>query len=88
MTTKEKDQTPSDTDADLYNRGTIISIDGQKHDDGDIFCFLAMGEELYNSIKMSKEKATLIAGRSSSSTIFHLCPLYGTLPYHVQSRVL
>jgi hypothetical protein len=60
---------------DLYNRGTIISIDGQKHNDGNILYFLDMGEEIDNAIKMSKEKATSSDERCSSNVLVHWCPI-------------
>ena len=105
-----------DSEVDIQNRGTIISIDGRQHpvdillsdkpvddyvqatvdtalrihfelnyDDGDILCFLTTGEEIDTAIKLAEDKATSIDERSSSQIVF--LPLYGTLPYYVQSRV-
>ena len=105
-----------DSEVDIQNRGTIISIDRRQHpvdillsdkpvddyvqatvdtalrihfelnyDDGDILCFLTTGEEIDTAIKLAEDKATSIDERSSSQIVF--LPLYGTLPYYVQSRV-
>ena len=105
-----------DLDADIENKGTIISIDGRQHpvdvlyskdpvvdyveaavdaalrihldlshDDGDILCFLATGEEIDRAIKLAEDKMSSFSGNISYQIVF--LPLYGTLPYHVQSAV-
>ena len=56
-----------------------------RHDDGDILCFLATGEEIDSAIKLAEEQATNIDEGSSSQIVF--LPLYGTLPYYAQAQV-
>jgi ATP-dependent RNA helicase DDX35 len=56
--------------------------------EGDILCFLTTGEEIDSAIKYAEE----ILPRNLDTAPLHkryidFLPLYGTLPYHVQSRV-
>lgn len=67
-----------------------IHFDGNSSsEDGDILCFLATGEEIDRAIKISQDRVDSMGTRNgmtvSSQLVF--LPLYGTLPYHLQSRV-
>lgn len=58
-----------------------------KHDDGDILCFLVTGEEIDMAIKLAEDKLSAEVDTKNPSNNLVFLPLYGTLPYHVQSRV-
>jgi ATP-dependent RNA helicase DDX35 len=71
---------------------TVLSLhfqDSNIPDSGDILCFVATGEEIDRAVKMAEDRVDSMGdvnGGSVSSQIVFL-PLYGTLPYHLQSRV-
>jgi HrpA-like helicases len=58
-------------------------------EDGDILCFLATGEEIDRAIKIAQDRVDSMGPRNGMSVSSQLVflPLYGTLPYHLQSRV-
>lgn len=65
---------------------TAIRIHVEKsHDNGDILCFLATGEEIDHAIRMAEDMLPSLTRQQQQQVVF--LPLYGTLPYHVQSRV-
>jgi len=59
-----------------------------RQDDGDILCFLTTGEEIDRAIALAEENVQSYREDSPSqkrNVVF--LPLYGTLPYHMQSKV-
>ena len=76
-----------DATVDLVLR--LILHDLKNPDSGDILCFLATGEEIDRAVRTAEHRIDSmgnINGGAASSQILFL-PLYGTLPYHLQSRV-
>lgn len=76
---------------------TALGIHFQEHyESGDILCFLPSGEDIDRAIEYANEEIELKlssqqkkgGSRLSNNNLRpHLLPLYGTLPYHLQTRV-
>jgi len=67
----------------------LILQDLKNPDSGDILCFLATGEEIDRAVRTGEHRIDsmgIINGGPAASHILFL-PLYGTLPYNLQSRV-
>lgn len=68
-----------------------IHFEESKSNSGDILCFLTTGEEIDRAIKMCEDRVdsmgTIQGSNVSHSSQIVFLPLYGTLPFHLQSRV-
>ncbi len=60
-----------------------------KHDDGDILAFLPSGEDIDKAIQFANDSISSMASssRTSKDKDVAFYPLYGSLPYHMQSKV-
>ena len=76
-----------------YIKGTVntaMEIHFQeRYEHGDILCFLPSGEDIDRAIDYAREEIEQILAKQQNKKYRRpeLLPLYGTLPYHLQTRV-
>jgi ATP-dependent RNA helicase DDX35 len=56
----------------------------QQYEDGDILCFLPTGENIDQAVRLAEE---FFDNQQQQRDPIDLLPLYGSLPYHMQTRI-